>query len=331
MDFIRDVFSVPFGYLIGFFYEISNNYILSLLLMTLCVKLILLPSSIKQQKGMVKTQRMQPKLKRIKEKYAGNQQKINEATQELYAKEGYSSMTGGCLPMLIQFPIMIGVYSVNYKLLSYVLRIEESALNVIKDAGRTLEAYTSLIGKNGDRKNAEYRLESLIIEHFDTLVNEGKLNGVSNDVIARIDTFIENFQLFGIDLSRTPDTGMPITDLLWLIPIFTGITSLMMGVYTWMRQKKTNPEMANNPSMGCMSLMTPAMSVWFSFMFPASVGVYIIISSLLSFIQMLITNKIYSPKKLLAKAMIDETINRRAREKILKNVADTLDDNNTEV
>ena len=330
MDFIRDVFSVPFGYLIGFFYEISNNYILSLLLMTLCVKLILLPSSIKQQKGMIKTQRMQPKLKRIKEKYAGNQQKINEATQELYAKEGYSSMTGGCLPMLIQFPIMIGVYSVNYKLLSYVLRIEESALNVIKDAGRTLEAYTSLISKNGDTTNAEYRLESLIIEHFDTLVNEGKLSGVSGDVLLKIETFIEKFQLFGVDLSRTPDTKMG-ADLLWLIPILTGVTSLMMGVYTWMRQKKTNPEMANNPSMGCMSLMTPAMSVWFSFMFPASVGVYIIISSLLSFIQMLITNKIYSPKKLLAKSMIDETINRRAREKILKNVADTLDDNNTEV
>ena len=114
MDFIREVFSIPFGYLIGFFYEVSNNYILSLLLMTICVKLILLPSSIKQQKGMVKTQRMQPKIKRIREKYAGNQQKMNEAMNELYAKEGYSSMTGGCSGMLIQFPIMMGVYFVNY-------------------------------------------------------------------------------------------------------------------------------------------------------------------------------------------------------------------------
>ena len=74
-EFIYNVFSVPFGYIIGFFYDLSNNYVLSLLLMTLCVKLILLPSSIKQQKGMIKSQRMQPKLKRIREKYAGNQQK----------------------------------------------------------------------------------------------------------------------------------------------------------------------------------------------------------------------------------------------------------------
>ncbi len=325
MDFIRDVFSVPFGYLIGFFYDISNNYLLSLLLMTICVKLLLLPSSIKQQNSMVKTQRMQPKIKRIKEKYAGNQQKMNEAMNELYAREGYSSMTGGCLPMLIQLPIMMGVYSVNYKLLSYVLRIEESVLNVIKDAGRTLEAYTSLISKNGDTSNAEYRLESIIIEHFDTLVADGKLSAVPAEIISKIDTFIDNFTIFGVNLSRTPDVKMG-WDLLWLIPILTGLTSLAMGVYTYIRQKKTNPEMAKNPSMGCMSLMTPAMSIYFSFLFPASVGVYIIISSALSFIQMLITNKIFAPKKMLAKSMVDETINRRARERILKNSAEKMND-----
>ncbi len=318
-DFIREIFSIPFGYLIGFFYEISDNYIFSLLLMTICVKLILLPSSIKQQKGMVKTQRMQPKIKRIREKYAGNQQKMNEAMNELYAKEGYSSMTGGCSGLLIQFPIMMGVYFVNYKILDYVLKIPEESLNLIKDAVRALPE--DVIGKVS---NLEYQIELLAIQHFDKL----DLSGVPVEVINKINVFIDNFNLFGVDLSRTPTTDMG-WDLLWLIPILTGVTSLMMGIYTWLRQKKTNPEMAKNPSMGCMSLMTPAMSIYFSFLFPASVGVYIIMSSLLSFIQMIITNKIYSPKKVLAKTMVDETINRRAREKIFKNVAETLneDDN----
>ncbi len=325
MDFIRDVFSIPFGYLIGFLYEISNNYLLSLLLMTICVKLILLPSSIKQQKGMIKTQRMQPKIKRIREKYANNQQKQQEAMNELYAREGYSSMTAGCLPMLIQLPIMMGVYSVNYKILSYVLRIEEGALNVIKEAGRTLEAYTKLLGKNGSTSNAEYRLESIIIEHFDELVEGGKLADVPAEVISKIDTFIDNFTVFGVNLAETPNVKMGMNPL-WLVPILTGVTSFAMAIYTFIRQKKTNPEMAKNPSMGCMSLMTPAMSIYFSFLFPASVGVYIIISSALSFIQMVITNKIFSPKKMLAKAMVDETINRRARERVLKNAAENNKD-----
>lgn len=312
MDFIREIFSIPFGYLIGFFYDISGNYILSLLLMTICVKLVLLPSSIKQQKGMAKTQRMQPKIRRIKEKYANNQQKQQEAMNELYAREGYGSMTGGCAPMLIQLPIMMGVYFVNYKVLDYVLRIGDADLELIKNAVRALPE--DIIGKVS---NLEYQIELLAIQHFDKL----DLTGVSAGAIESIGTFIEKFTIFGVNLSATPDVKMGAT-LLWLVPILTGVVSFAMSLYSYLRQRKTNPEMAKNPSMGCMSFMTPAMSIYFSFLFPASVGVYIIMSTLLSFVQMIIMNQIYSPKKVLAKQMVDETINRRAREKVLKKASE---------
>lgn len=312
MEFIREIFSIPFGYLIGFFYSISGNYLLSLLFMTICVKLILLPSSIKQQKSMAKSQRMQPKIKRIKEKYGSNQQKMQEEMNALYAREGYSAMTGGCTSMLIQFPIMMGVYLVNYRILSYVLRIPENVLETIKAAVRALPEFAN-------NKRGEYQIELVAIEYFDKLDK----SQIPADVVDKIEVFIDKFSLFGVDLALTPNVKMGAT-LLWLIPILTGVTSLMMAVYTYLRQRKTNPEMANNPSMGCMSLMTPVMSVWFSFMFPASVGVYIIMSSILSFIQMIALYQIYSPKKVLAKTMVDETINRRAREKIIKNVAETL-------
>lgn len=312
MEFIREIFSIPFGYLIGFFYNISGNYLLSLLFMTICVKLILLPSSIKQQKSMAKSQRMQPKIKRIREKYGSNQQKMQEEMNALYAREGYSAMTGGCTSMLIQFPIMMGVYLVNYRILSYVLRIPENVLETIKAAVRALPEFAN-------NKRGEYQIELMAIEYFDKLDK----SQIPADVVEKIEVFIDKFSLFGVDLALTPNVKMGAT-LLWLIPILTGVTSLMMAVYTYLRQRKTNPEMANNPSMGCMSLMTPVMSVWFSFMFPASVGVYIIMSSILSFIQMIALYQIYSPKKVLAKTMVDETVNRRAREKIIKNVAETL-------
>ncbi|MGN1160826.1 MAG: YidC/Oxa1 family membrane protein insertase [Candidatus Fimenecus sp.] len=312
MEFIREIFSIPFGYLIGFFYSISGNYLLSLLFMTICVKLILLPSSIKQQKSMAKSQRMQPKIKRIKEKYGSNQQKMQEEMNALYAREGYSAMTGGCTSMLIQFPVMMGVYLVNYRILSYVLRIPENVLETIKAAVRALPEFAS-------NKRGEYQIELMAIEYFDKLDK----SQIPVDVVEKIEVFIDKFSLFGVDLALTPNVKMGAT-LLWLIPILTGVTSLMMAIYTYLRQRKTNPEMAKNPSMGCMSLMTPVMSIWFSFMFPASVGVYIIMSSILSFIQMIILYQIYSPKKVLAKTMVDETINRRAREKIIKNVAETL-------
>ncbi len=315
MDFIREVFSIPFGYLIGFFYEISNNFILSLLLMTLCVKLVLLPSSIKQQKGMVKTQRMQPKIKRIREKYAGNQQKMNEAMNELYAREGYSSMTGGCSGLLIQLPIMMGVYYVNYKLLSYVLRIPEDVMETIKTATRSLEVFA-------DNKNGEYQIELIALRNFDQIKGV-----VPAEYVSKIEEFIPNLRFLGMNLLDTPETGLPLSNPLWLIPILTGVTAFAMGIYSWLRQKKTNPEMAKNPSMGCMTLTTPIMSIWFSFMFPASVGVYIIMSTVFSMIQMVVMNKVYSPKKVLAKTMVDETINRRAKEKMLKKIANDKNEN----
>lgn len=313
MEFIREVFSIPFGYLIGFFYNLTDNYILSLLFMTIAVKLVLLPSSIKQQKSTAKSQRLQPKIRRIKEKYANDQKKQQDAMNELYAREGYSSMTGGCLPMLITLPVMMGVYAVNYKLLSYVLRIPADVITKLTDMAKELSNL-------GTYEKQPFRLELTVISHFKEL----DLTGIPAEYVTKISDFAEKFKFLGMNLEETPQ--FKTFNILWLIPILTGLASLAMALYSFIRQKKTNPEMAKNPSMGCMTFMSPAMSIWFSFLFPASVGVYIIMSTLLSFIQMVVLNHTHSPKKVLARLMVDETINHRAKEKIIKNVAETLND-----
>ncbi len=317
MEFIREIFSIPFGYLIGFFYSLTDNYILSLLFMTIAVKLVLLPSSIKQQKGMAKSQRLQPKIRRIKEKYPNDQRKQQEEMNALYQREGYSSMTGGCAPLLISFPIMMGVYAVNYKLLSYVLHIPADIIQKLTDMARALPNL-------GTYEKQEFRQELTVISHW----NELDLSGIPTEYVDKITDFTNKFTFLGMNLEETPQ--YKVFNVLWLIPILTGVASLAMALYTYMRQRKTNPEMAKNPSMGCMTFMSPAMSIWFSFMFPASVGIYIIMSTVLSFLQMIVLNKTHSPKKVLARLMIDETINHRAKEKILKNVAETLDDSKKE-
>ncbi|MCH5169948.1 MAG: YidC/Oxa1 family membrane protein insertase [Oscillospiraceae bacterium] len=317
MEFIREIFSIPFGYLIGFFYSLTDNYILSLLFMTIAVKLVLLPSSIKQQKSMAKSQRLQPKIRRIKEKYANDQRKQQEAMNELYSREGYSSMTGGCLPMLITLPVMMGVYAVNYKLLSYVLRIPSDVIDKLTGLAKNL----TTLGKYEDQP---FRLELTVISHFNE-IKELDLTGIPEEYITKISEFAGKFRFLGMNLEEIPQ--VKVFNILWLIPILTGLASLAMAVYSYIRQRKTNPEMAKNPSMGCMTLMSPAMSIMFSFWFPASVGIYIIMSTVLSFIQMIILNHTHSPKKVLARLMVDETINHRAKEKIAKTVAETNNDN----
>ena len=89
-----------------------------------------------------------------------------------------------------------------------------------------------------------------------------------------------------------------------------------------MKQRKQNPEMAKNPSMGCMTFMSPVMSLVFTFMFPAGIGVYWIISNIFSFIQQVVLTYVYSPKKVIAQQMVDETVARRSKENNAKRRAD---------
>ncbi len=313
MDTIREIFAIPFGYLIGFVYSLTGNYIISLLFMTIVVKIVILPSTIKQQTSMAKSQRLQPKIRRIKEKYATNQQKQQEEMNALYQREGYSSMTGGCLPTLITLPIMMGVYLVNYKLLSYVLRIDSKVIEILKEKVLTISDLSTY-------EKSAMRQELTVITRWDELQNIIDVKSAYPEVYSKITEFIGKFSFFGIPLDQTPNVKE--FGILWAIPIATGVLSFAMALYSYLRQRKLNPDMAKNPSMGCMTFLSPAMSVWFSFLFPASVGIYIIMSTALSLVQMVIINQIYTPKKVLAKLMIKETINQRAREKVLAAAAE---------
>ena len=128
---LYEILGAPFGWIISLFYGITNNYLLSIFCLTILVRLCLLPASISQQKGMAKQARLQPKLRRIQKKYEGDQRKIQEETQALYAREGTSAMTAGCLPTFIQLIIMLGLFQVNYHPLSMVLRISSIYIAVL--------------------------------------------------------------------------------------------------------------------------------------------------------------------------------------------------------
>ena len=152
-------------------------------------------------------------------------------------------------------------------------------------------------------------------------IDKGAISGLTNDMVARITQFSQQFNIFGIDLSQVPDSKN--FSVLWAIPITSGLIALLMSIYSLMRQRKLNPEMAKNPAMGCTMLITPIMQVWFGFLFPVSVGLYSIMSVSLSFLQMVILNHVYAPKKVLARLMVEETIYRRSKEENTKKMQKT--------
>ncbi len=323
MSGLYDALAVPFGYVLHLFYILFDNYLVSLFVLTLLVKLLLLPSSISQQKNSAKQTRLQPKINRIRQRYSNGgqptremQMKIQEETQALYQKEGFSPMSGGCLPLLIQFPIMIGLYGVVYTPISKVLGISTDLINKAATALNVTIPQGTKGGMN--------RIEIQLLSQLNAENMPDFLAPYAEDILRLKDQFL----LFGkLDLTQTPQWKDP--SILWLIPALVLILGLITSLIMFQKQKQQNPEMAKNPSMGCMTFFSPIMSVWFTFLFPAGVGVYWIMSSFFTLIQTLLLNYTHSPQKVVARNMVEETIERRSKEESIKKLKEFEDKSNT--
>ncbi len=305
---MRDFLAVPFGWVLSGFYALTDNYILSILLITILVRLLLLPTSISPQKNSAKQVRLNTKLNKIKQKYAGNQQKIQEETQALYQREGFGAANMGCSSLLIQMIVMLGLYGVIYAPLTKVLNFSADKVEKIRE-------FMGVVVETGKNNNTSRMMEINVLNKF-TEFKDSLGQILSQEDIDALANLKENFTFMGIDLTQTPNAKE--FNALWLIPIIAGLTALASSVFMYFKQRKQNPEMAKNPSMGCMTFMSPVMSLWFTFMFPAGVGVYWIISNIISFIQQVVLTALYSPKKVIAQQMVDETVTRRSRENNVK-------------
>lgn len=300
-----DILAVPLGWIISFLYNLSDSYIISLVILTVVVRLALLPTSIKQQKNSAKQTRLNAKVNKIRTKYAGNQQKIQEETQALYQREGFSVGNMGCTSLVIQMFIMLALYSIIRTPITSVLGFSES---LVMDIAKAME-----IDPTAKEAVSRYQLDILA---FLADKKDAISDVIKPEQLERLENFRENFYLFGIDLAKTPSTK--VFNKLWLIPILSCATSLASSIYMYMKQRKNNPEMAKNPTMGCMTFMSPVMSLWFTFQFPAGVGMYWILSNVISFVQQFALSNLYSPKKVIAQQMVDETVTRRSREDNIK-------------
>ena len=109
----------PIGYLLAFIYRLVGNYGISLIILTVIVKLVLYPMYAKQIKSTANMSDMSEKSKEIQKRYANDKEKMNEEMQKLYAESGFNPMSG-CLPMLIQFPIIMGLFALLRNPMKYM-------------------------------------------------------------------------------------------------------------------------------------------------------------------------------------------------------------------
>lgn len=310
MTAIYEFLGVPFGFLLRLIYDTVGfqNYAISIVLLTLITRLITIPSTISQQKGMAKTQRIQSKIRRIQTKYAGNQQKIQEETSALYQREGYNPMNAGCTPMLFQFVLLFGLIgAIYYPLSNFLTGISDAEIKLLSDA----------VAKISSSKfaNSPHLAELLIIQNIDQLQGIPGVSQAAYDAIANV-----NFDFFGLFSLGDIPKGHGL-HIIWIIPVLSFLSSLATGIYSQIKQKKSNPAMANNPMMGCMMFGMPLFSLYFVVNYPAGIGIYWIASSIFSFIITIVIGHFYSPKKTIAKIMVDETVARRSKENNTKLIA----------
>ena len=103
------IIALPFLKLLKVFYRIAPNYGLAIILLTIVVRLVTLPMSIKGQRSMMRMQRLQPQVERIREKHKDDQERLNREMVDLY-KRNHVNPLGGCLPMAVQLPVFFGLY-----------------------------------------------------------------------------------------------------------------------------------------------------------------------------------------------------------------------------
>ena len=273
---ILDYIGYVFGYVIFFGYKISGVYVVGLLLFTIVVKLLLLPSSLKQQKTSAKQARLAPKLKELQEMYKNNPTKLQEEQSALYARENVSMMSG-CLPLLIQFPIIIGLYRAIVNPLTCVLHLSVDKVN------RALEFIT--VSGNSYYKQSEFIRQFASVR--DKIVNANIFTGKELDELDGLANGA--FNLFHLNLLEMPT----VNSILVIIPILCFVTSIAMTLFT---MKGTGAATAGQP--GCtkwgMPVAMAAFSTWIAFSVPGAVGLYWILQNLVAIAQTLLMNKYYN-------------------------------------
>ncbi len=314
------------GLMLSFFDSTFGSYAIALLLYALIFKIVFLPFSIKQQKNQIKMAKLTPKISLIRAKYKGrhdqaSMQKQQQEILELQQREGYSPFSG-CLPLLIQLPIIMLLYAVIQNPISYIAKTTDAVkdyndnhevvdvnLNtyygdIIEDgedieiediAAKLKKDFPVGTDKDGNPIEAENEI-ALISQLMKYVKNED--GSINSDKVKAIEEYgirfdrIPNFELFGVNLAETP--SFKNISILVLIPILAAVFS-WLSMFLTRKMNSTGmmsvQDQQTQASMKIMDLIMPLMTLFIAFNFSGMLGLYWIFQSLLGLLQAFILSK----------------------------------------
>ena len=282
----------------------AHSYILALFIFAIVVEIVMIPFSILQQNNSKKQAMLRPKEMAIRKKYAGRndqatQQKVSQEIQELYQKEKFNPMNG-CLPLLIQLPVIMALYSIVINPLKYVLSMGGTFVNFVSTyMSEVLGEKVAASGTISFLSKFKEIVDTKGVEAFEGIKDYCANGDVVYGKIEELASAAENmnFNIGPINMGYTPGFNPGDPKLYWLlaIPVLTFVVYFFSTKIT--RKFTYQPTQNDNSAQaGCsnkmMDWMMPLMSVWMTFIVPAAVGIYWMFKSILNVVKQIIISKV---------------------------------------
>lgn len=293
-----------------------GNYGIAVVLFTILIRLVVLPLDIKSKKSMRSMNRIQPQLQELQKKYAKDQEKLNQKTMELYKKE-HVSPTAGCLPLLIQLPILWFMFAAmrevaNEQTVKMILDLAEQAkqgLECVPQLQGFLwiknvfqpDSFATILPAFGDKltaisavsgssiltaENIEAAREFLTTDAYQAIA---AAYGAGNFVAYPIPVLITTFY---ITLPNSLSALFTSSNGLFILPILAGASQWLMTRLT----NGNNQAAQQQQGMGFMNWFFPIFSIWLCMSYNAAFSLYWVVSNLIAMVQQVVINRVLDAK-----------------------------------
>ena len=296
-------FANLFGYVLNLLYELVQNYGVSIILFSILVKVIMLPLTIKQQKTVKKSTKIQEEMKQIQFKYKNDPEKMNQEVMALYKREDMSPFSGW-LSSIVQIVLVLAVFILVSSPLTYMVKLNSKEINKLNEV------------VSQEQPTANRYKEIAIIQYIRNLEPQASVSGEEKteesenkefniyDYIEKVDL---NMDFFGIDLSAVPtqDLGNWKTLIIPILYVITSFISIRLTTATQNKKQKENKlitdgsekdkaEEEYNPMLEAnksMSWFMPIMSISIAIIAPLGLALYWLMNNILMIIERIVLNK----------------------------------------
>ena len=316
-------FANIFGYILNFLYELVGNYGIAIILFSILVKLLMVPISIKQQRTMKKSQKLNEEMKNIQFKYKSDPEKMNQEVMALYKREKMSPFSG-CLSAIIQIILLFSVFYMVRSPLTYMRKVDpeliEDAKTIVEKDGNissykeiAIINYINNIENNFNNKEKKINIQENDIKDENRLTEEGNKEF---SILEYKDKLYINMNFLGLDLSKVPKENLYDWKVL-IIPILYVISSFIsMRLTSVSTSKKKQKEKLLTDGSGendqneydpmeqtnkSMSLLMPIMSISIAYIAPLGLALYWLMNNILMITERKIIDKFIIKEEMEAK------------------------------